>query len=85
LVRATCAFYLCYLLRRKAAAPRLERNPIHVNQVHQISAEITDGFHARRVIRDCIDFYNEKRSHTALGRRTPDEAFGKRETEKLAA
>ena len=47
--------------------------------------EITDGFHARRVIREWIDFYNGKRPHTALGRRTPDEAYGERETEKLAA
>ena len=47
--------------------------------------EITDGFHARRVIRDWIDFYNEKRPHTALGRRTPDEAYEGRETEKMAA
>ena len=34
--------------------------------------EITNGFQARRVIRDWIDFYNEKRPHTALGQRTPD-------------
>lgn len=42
--------------------------------------EITDGFHARRAISDWIDFYNEKRPHTALGRRTPDEAYGERWT-----
>lgn len=47
--------------------------------------EIADGFHARRVIRDWIGFYNGQRPHTALGRRTPDEAYGGRETEKLAA
>ena len=47
--------------------------------------EITDGFQARRVIRDWIDFYNEKRPHTALGRRTPNEAYGGVEMEKLAA
>ena len=47
--------------------------------------EITDGFHARRVIRDWIGFYNEKRPHTALGRRTPNEAYGERKKEKLAA
>ena len=47
--------------------------------------EITDGFQARPVIHGWIDIYNEKRRHNALGRRTPDEAYGERETEKLAA
>ena len=48
-------------------------------------SEIIDGFQARRAIRDCIDFYDEKRPRTALGRRTPEEAYGEREMEKLAA
>ena len=47
--------------------------------------EIADGFHARRVSRDWIDFHNARRPHTALGRRTPDEAYGDREMEKPAA
>ena len=47
--------------------------------------EIIDGFHARRVIREWIDLYNKKRPHTAFERRTPDEACGERETEKMAA
>lgn len=47
--------------------------------------EITDGFHGRRVIRAWVNFYNAERPHTALGRRTPDEACGDREMGKLAA
>ena len=38
--------------------------------------ELTDGFKAERVIGDWIDFYNIKRPHSALGGRTPVEAYG---------
>jgi putative transposase len=38
--------------------------------------EMTDGFKAERVIRDWIDFYNTERPHSALGDRTPAEAYG---------
>ena len=38
--------------------------------------ELTDGFKAERVIGDWIDFYNTKRPHSALGGRTPAEAYG---------
>jgi putative transposase len=38
--------------------------------------ELTDGFRAERVIRDWIDFYNTERPHSALGDRTPAEAYG---------
>ncbi len=38
--------------------------------------ELTDGFKAERVIRDWIDFYNGGRPHSALGGRTPAEAYG---------
>ena len=47
--------------------------------------EIIDGFHAGRVIDDWMSFYNEKRPHSALGRATPDEAYGLRTTELMAA
>jgi len=38
--------------------------------------ELTDGFHAERVIADWIGFYNTERPHSALGGRTPAEAHG---------
>ncbi len=37
--------------------------------------EIEDGVAARRVIGDWMDFYNEERPHSALGGRTPGEAY----------
>ncbi len=37
--------------------------------------ELTDGFHAERVIAEWIDFYNIERPHSALGGRTPAEAY----------
>jgi len=37
--------------------------------------ELTDGFTARRVIGDWIDFYNTERPHSALDGQTPAEAF----------
>ena len=37
--------------------------------------EIADGFTARRVIGEWIDFYNADRPHKALGGRTPAEAY----------
>jgi putative transposase len=38
--------------------------------------ELTDGFHAERVIGEWIDFYNAERPHSALDGRTPAEAYG---------
>ncbi len=38
--------------------------------------DLTDGFHAERVIGEWIDFYNTERPHSALGGRTPAEAYG---------
>mgnify|MGYP002176250369 FL=1 len=39
--------------------------------------EITNGFQAKRIIDDWIEFYNSERPHTALDKRTPDiEYFG---------
>ncbi len=40
--------------------------------------ELADGFVARRVIADWIDFYNTARPHSALGGKTPAEAYGDR-------
>ena len=37
--------------------------------------DIADGFTARRVIGEWIDFYNTERPHPALGGRTPAEAY----------
>ena len=44
--------------------------------------EITDGFHAGRVIDGWIAFYNAKRPHSALAKRTPDETYWSNKTEK---
>jgi putative transposase len=47
--------------------------------------EITDGFQAKQIIDNWIEFYNSERPHTALDKRTPDIAyFGKSETRKAA-
>jgi len=40
--------------------------------------ELTDGFKAERVIGEWIGFYNTERPHSALGDRTPAEAYGPR-------
>ncbi len=37
--------------------------------------ELQDGFQAKRVIENWIRFYNSERPHTALEKRTPDEAY----------
>ncbi len=47
--------------------------------------EIADGFQARKIISDWIGFYNAERPHTALDKRTPDQAFFAGEKEKAAA
>lgn len=47
--------------------------------------EIQDGFHARKVISNWMTFYNTERPHSALHRRTPDEAYwDSREKQKAA-
>ncbi len=38
--------------------------------------DIADGFAAQRIIDDWMHFYNRQRPHSALGRATPDEAYG---------
>lgn len=47
--------------------------------------EITDGFHARRVINKWMTFYNTERPHSSLERRTPKEAYWTGRDKKLAA
>ena len=37
--------------------------------------EISDGFQARRVIKNWMAFYNAERPHSALDRQTPDDAY----------
>ncbi|ATG47775.1 hypothetical protein CEW89_09485 [Celeribacter ethanolicus] len=37
--------------------------------------EITDGFQARRIVKNWMAFYNAERPHSALDQRTPDEAY----------
>ena len=47
--------------------------------------EITDGFHAKRVIDSWIGVYNKERPHTALDKHTPETAYFERlETRKAA-
>ena len=47
--------------------------------------ELTDGFVAERVISEWITFYNTDRPHTALEKRTPDEAYFDSDKMKKAA
>ncbi|OWU70478.1 integrase [Phaeobacter sp. 22II1-1F12B] len=47
--------------------------------------EINDGFQARKVVKDWIAFYNTNRPHSALDRRTPDEAYWDGRKEQKAA
>lgn len=37
--------------------------------------EITDGFQARRVIKNWMAFYNTERRHSALDWQVPDDAY----------
>ena len=47
--------------------------------------ELQDGFQAKRVIKDWIRFYNTERPHTALDKRSPDDAFFDTERTQKAA
>jgi putative transposase len=47
--------------------------------------ELQDGFQAKRVIKDWIRFYNTERPHTALDKRTPEDAFFDTEGTQKAA
>ncbi len=37
--------------------------------------ELTDGFHAERVIGEWIGFYNTERPHSSVGGKTPEKAY----------
>ena len=47
--------------------------------------ELQDGFQAKRVIKDWISFYTSERPHTALDKRSPDDAFFDTERSQKAA
>ena len=47
--------------------------------------EITDGFQAKQIIDDWIEFYNFERPHTALDKCTPDTAYFKQAELRKAA
>ena len=47
--------------------------------------ELQDGCQAKRVIKDWIGFYNSERPHTALDKRSPDDAFFDTERTQKAA
>jgi putative transposase len=47
--------------------------------------ELQDGFQAKRVMKDWIGFYNSERRHTALVKRSPDNAFFNTERTQKAA
>ncbi|WP_353346657.1 IS3 family transposase [Litorivita sp. NS0012-18] len=47
--------------------------------------EISDGFQARRVIKNWMAFYNAERPHSALDRQTPNEAYWTSLEEQKAA
>jgi len=47
--------------------------------------ELQDGFQAKRVIKDWISFYNIERPHTALDKRSPNDAFFTTEQTQKAA
>jgi len=47
--------------------------------------ELQDGFQAKRVIKNWIGFYTAERPHTALEKRTPDDAFFDTEQSQKAA
>lgn len=47
--------------------------------------EISDGFHARRIIKNWIGFYNTIRPHSALAGQTPHDAYCSSDRHNLAA
>ena len=46
----------------------LKQDSVHLH-------DITNGFQAKQIINNWIDFYNSERPHTALDKRTPDTAY----------
>lgn len=56
----------------------LEQEAVHLH-------ELQDGFQAESVIKDWISFYNTERPHTALDKRSPNDAFFQTERSQKAA
>lgn len=46
----------------------LKQEAVYLHELH-------DGFQAKRVIDEWLEFYNAERPHTALDKRTPDDAY----------
>ena len=63
----------------------IERLWRSLNQEAVYLTEIEDGFHAARVIDNWTALYNDKRPHSAIGRRTPTKAYQKSEDGELVA
>lgn len=56
----------------------LKQEAVYLHELH-------DGFKAKRVIDNWIEFYNDDRPHTALEKRTPNEAYFQPASMKQAA
>ncbi|WP_083217488.1 integrase core domain-containing protein [Thioclava sp. SK-1] len=56
----------------------LKQEAVYLHELH-------DGFQAKRVIKDWISFYNIERPHTALDKRSPNDAFFTTEQTQKAA
>ena len=63
----------------------IERLWLSLKQEAVYLHELQDGFQAKRVIKDWIRFYNSERPHTALDKRSPDDAFFDLERTQRAA
>ncbi|MEA1939033.1 MAG: integrase core domain-containing protein [Pseudomonadota bacterium] len=59
------------------ADDRNQLTGVHIEVVYL--HELTDGFHADRIIGDWFAFYNDERPHTALAGRTPAATYAAEE------
>ncbi len=53
----------------------IERLWLSLKQKAIYLEEIDDGFQAPKVVKNWMAFYNTERLHSALDRRTPDDAY----------